>query len=492
MNLNNTSKSSCAPQATPPNVQFDTQLIKRHDLAGPRYTSYPTALQFSESLNGHSFIEQAKKSVDQAQPLSLYFHIPFCAHVCYYCACNKVITNNRARSIPYLATLYKEMAFMAAHFSNNRVVEQLHLGGGTPTFLSHHQLIELMTKTRELFNLRDDDLGDYSIEIDPRECTSDTLKVLRKTGFNRLSLGVQDVNKSVQIAVNRVQSTAWTADLITQARELGFKSINIDLIYGLAHQTKDSFLQTLEQVVAMSPDRLSVFNYAHMPDRFRPQRHIKAEDLPSPAQKLSIQQATIDYLVRAGYVYIGMDHFAKPEDTLALAQHNGQLHRNFQGYTTHADCDLVAMGVSSISQIGNSYYQNSHDLTTYTQLIEERQCAVIKGVSLSEDDKIRRALISQLICHFQLDIKRFNQEQQIEFNQYFSPEIAQLQLLAADNLISLDNQLLSVSSTGRLLIRRICMVFDKYLKKPHKIIASSNMASNRISGTKPANFSRII
>lgn len=502
MNLNNAIKSPLIPLTTAA-VQFDTQLIKRHDISGPRYTSYPTALQFTESLNGHSFIEQAKKSVDVTQPLSLYFHIPFCAHVCYYCACNKVITNKRERSAPYLATLYKEMAFMAAHFSNNRVVEQLHLGGGTPTFLSNQQLIELMAKTRELFNLRDDDLGDYSIEIDPRECTSDTLKVLRETGFNRLSLGVQDINESVQIAVNRVQSTTWTANLISQARELGFKSINIDLIYGLPHQTKDSFLQTLEQVVAMSPDRLSVFNYAHMPDRFRPQRHIKAEDLPSPAQKLSIQQATIDYLMQAGYLYIGMDHFAKPDDSLALAQHNGQLHRNFQGYTTHADCDLVAMGVSSISQIGDSYYQNSHNLTTYTQLIEEQQCAVIKGVSLSEDDKIRRALITQLICHFQLDIKRFNQELNIDFNQYFAPEITQLQRLAADNLISLDNQMLNVSATGRLLIRRICMVFDKYLKKPESIIASSSQSSSSHSishssnattnsHTEPTKFSRII
>lgn len=446
-------------------VSWDLDLIKRHDLAGPRYTSYPTALQFDNQLNADAFIESAKQSLDQTQPLSLYFHIPFCAHVCYYCACNKVITRQRERSEPYLSTLFKEMAFMAEHFSQDRQVNQLHWGGGTPTFLNDSQITRLMDKTRELFNLRDDDLGDYSIEIDPRECSPQTLVTLRKVGFNRISLGVQDVQHKVQAAVNRIQSTEQTVAIIQQAKELGFKSINIDLIYGLPHQTEQSFAETLAVVTKMSVDRLSIFNYAHMPDRFRSQRHIQQQDLPSPAQKLAIQQQTIDQLQRAGYQYIGMDHFAKPQDELSKAQSSGQLHRNFQGYTTHSDCDLVAMGVSAISQIGDIYYQNSHDLTTYTQLIEAQQCAVVRGVSLSDDDKIRRDLITQLICHFSLDIDAFSQKHQLNFSHYFADEIDELKLLAHDKLLSIDQQSIQISAAGRILVRRICMVFDAYIDR---------------------------
>lgn len=444
-------------------VSWDSDLIKRHDLAGPRYTSYPTALQFNNDLNADAFIKSAKQSLDQSQPLSLYFHIPFCAHVCYYCACNKVITRQRERSEPYLQTLYREMAFMAKHFSKDRQVNQLHWGGGTPTFLNDQQITELMAKTRELFNLRNDDKGDYSIEIDPRECTESTLKTLRKVGFNRISLGVQDVQHKVQAAVNRIQSTEETITLIQQAKALGFKSINIDLIYGLPHQTSDSFTDTLASVIEMSPDRLSIFNYAHMPNRFRSQRHINEKDLPSPAQKLAIQQQTITKLAQAGYQYIGMDHFAKPTDELSQAQISGQLHRNFQGYTTHSDCDLVAMGVSAISQIGDLYYQNSHDLKTYTDLVEEKQCAIIRGVSLTSDDKIRRDLITQLICHFNLDIDEFARKHQLDFSQYFADEIAQLKRLASDNLLSIDKQAIQISAAGRILVRRICMVFDAYM-----------------------------
>ena len=444
-------------------VSWDIDLIKRHDLAGPRYTSYPTALQFNNELNADAFIESAKQSLDQTQPLSLYFHIPFCAHVCYYCACNKVITRQRERSEPYLQTLYKEMAFMAEHFSKDRQVNQLHWGGGTPTFLNDQQITELMDKTRELFNLRDDDQGDYSIEIDPRECSEATLINLRKVGFNRISLGVQDVQHKVQEAVNRIQSTEQTIELIDQAKALGFKSINIDLIYGLPHQTHESFADTLATVIGMSPDRLSIFNYAHMPDRFRSQRHIKEEDLPSPAQKLAIQQQTISKLAEAGYQYIGMDHFAKPTDELSQAQISGELHRNFQGYTTHSDCDLVAMGVSAISQIGDLYYQNSHDLKTYTDLVEQKQCAILRGVSLTPDDKIRRDLITQLICHFSLDIAEFEQKHQLVFAQYFTDEVAELERLATDKLLTIDDKTIQISAAGRILVRRICMVFDAYM-----------------------------
>jgi len=443
-------------------VSWNSELIKRHDIAGPRYTSYPTALQFDNTIGANSFLNKAKSSLDVSQPLSLYFHIPFCAHVCYYCACNKVITAQRERSEPYLQTLYREMQTMADHYSQDRQVNQLHWGGGTPTFLSDVQIAQLMQKTRQLFNLKDDDSGDYSIEIDPRECSEQTLKVLREAGFNRISIGVQDVQHKVQKAVNRIQSTQQCAQLIKQARELGFKSINIDLIYGLPHQSVQSFGDTLTQVIAMSPDRLSVFNYAHMPDRFRPQRHINNSDLPSPVEKLNIQQQSIIQLNAAGYQYIGMDHFAKPDDELAKAQRNGQLHRNFQGYTTHSDCDLIAMGVSSISQIGDTYYQNSHDLAQYTTLIETDQTAIVRGVSLSTDDKIRRDLITQLICHFSLDIKAFSQKHNIDFYQYFATEREQLMLLATDKLLSFDEEELTISAAGRILVRRVCMVFDAY------------------------------
>ncbi len=446
-------------------IKWDLDLIKRYDLSGPRYTSYPTAIQFDASLTENDLVMTGQQTADKQSPLSLYVHIPFCAHVCYYCACNKVITRNRAKAQPYLDTLYQEIDRIAQWHSDNRIVNQLHWGGGTPTFISDEQMEELMAKLKSAFNLLDDDSGDYSIEIDPREASPETMKTLRRIGFNRVSLGVQDVNLKVQEAVNRVQPTEQTAAVLQQARELGFKSINIDLIYGLPHQTFESFNETLETIIDMSPDRLSVFNYAHMPDRFRSQKHINAEDLPSPEVKLAILEATINKLLAAGYVYIGMDHFAKPDDELALAQKNGQLHRNFQGYTTHADCDLVAMGVSAISQIGDVYYQNEHDLGAYTSAVEDRQSAIRRGVKLTRDDQIRRAVITQLICHFELDPKQIESQFNIQFDEYFANEKEELQHFEADGLISFEHGLITVTAAGRLLIRRICMAFDIYIPK---------------------------
>ena len=446
-------------------LNWDSALIKRHDIAGPRYTSYPTALQFNQSLNADSLINSAQHTLDNTQPLSLYFHIPFCAHVCYYCACNKVITRQRERAQPYLETLYTEMAYMAEHFSGDRVVTQLHWGGGTPTFLSDGQISQLMDNTRKHFNLLDNDNGDYSIEIDPRECSQNTLNRLRETGFNRISLGVQDVQLKVQQAVNRVQPIHEIAQLMAQARDLGFKSINIDLIYGLPFQSVASFSDTLSQIIKMSPDRLSIFNYAHMPDRFRAQRHINATDLPSPAEKLKIQQQTIALLTAAGYQYIGMDHFAKPDDALSIAQHTGKLHRNFQGYTTHSDCDLIAMGVSAISQIGDTYYQNNPNLSQYTDLVNANNNAIYRGVSLTQDDIIRRDLITQLICHFSLDISAFSAKHQLDFQQYFADELIEIKQLAEDKLVSYDSKRLNITASGRILVRRVCMVFDAYRPK---------------------------
>ncbi len=450
------------------NVSWDLDLIRRYDLSGPRYTSYPTAIQFDSDLTAEQLLAAGRESADRNAPLSLYVHIPFCAHVCYYCACNKVITRNRKKAQPYLDTLYQEMAQLSRWYREERIVNQLHWGGGTPTFISDEQMRELMQALRQHFNLRDDDLGDYSIEIDPREAGHDTLGVLRDIGFNRISLGVQDVNSQVQEAVNRVQPTEQTLAVLERSRDLGFKSINMDLIYGLPHQTEQSFAETLETVIAMSPDRLSVFNYAHLPDRFRSQKHIRAEDLPSAEEKLAILQNSINRLLDAGYVYIGMDHFAKPDDELAIAQANGKLHRNFQGYTTHSDCDLVAMGVSAISQIGNVYYQNEHDISAYSQAVAQQQHAVKRGVQLNADDHIRRAVITELICQFALDKRAIERRFAIDFEQYFANEQDELRQFDADGLIRLQPDSIQVTPAGRLLIRRICMAFDAYIpKKQH-------------------------
>lgn len=446
-------------------IKWDLELIRRYDLSGPRYTSYPTAIQFDPKLSAQDLVTTGQQTSDKNSPLSLYVHIPFCAHVCYYCACNKVITRNRKKAQPYLDTVYKEMEQLADWYSDDRIVEQLHWGGGTPTFISNEQMIELMQKLRDNFRLLDDDSGDYSIEIDPREVDNETLRVLREIGFNRISFGVQDVELKVQEAVNRVQPVEQVAEVLAESRRLGFRSINMDLIYGLPHQTLDSFTKTLDTIIALDPDRLSVFNYAHMPDRFRSQKHINADDLPSPETKLAILETTIQKLMDAGYVYIGMDHFAKPDDELALAQQNGKLHRNFQGYTTHSDCDLVAMGVSAISQIGDVYYQNEHDIALYSSAVKERSDAIKRGVTLTRDDRIRRAVITQLICQFELQMSTVEQQFDLNFQKYFADELAELSHFTEDGLVELEQNSIKVTPAGRLLIRRICMAFDAYIPK---------------------------
>lgn len=445
------------------NFEWNPKLVDRYNLAGPRYTSYPTAPQFHDAFQSDEFTQALINSNASAAPLSLYFHIPFCAKICFYCGCNKIATRDTGRCEPYLEHLIKEMDLVAKHLDTNRPVNQLHWGGGTPTFLSHEQMRELMQETRKRFNLRDDDLGDYSIEIDPREIQSDTLALLREIGFNRVSFGLQDLNPKVQEAVNRVQPRDMTEGAIIQARELGFRSLNLDLIYGLPHQTPETFAATLEEVIEINPDRLSVFNYAHLPERFKPQRRINADDLPSPDDKLKILEQTITRLVDAGYVFIGMDHFAKPEDSLAIAQQEGRLHRNFQGYTTHSECDLIAMGTSSISQVGPTYAQNDYDTESYEAKIGQGRFATIKGMTLSQDDLIRRAAINQLICHFSLDGDFFAKQHKINFANYFAKELNLLKQHQADGLLKKEGNQLEVTPAGRLLIRSICMVFDAYL-----------------------------
>ena len=444
-------------------IKFDLALINRYDKAGPRYTSYPTALELHEGFGDEDYRQQIAKSNAAGGPLSLYFHIPFCDTVCFYCACNKIVTKNRKHAEPYLESLYKEISLLGALFDNQRVVNQLHWGGGTPTFLSFEQMQQLMTVTREHFLLKDDDDCEYSIEIDPRETNSHTIKQLRELGFNRISLGLQDFDPAVQKAVNRIQSEEQTFRVLADAKTEGFKSTNIDLIYGLPLQSVDTFADTLDKIVAAEPDRFSIFNYAHMPTRFKTQRQINEADMPSAEVKLEILQMVGQKLTAAGYVYIGMDHFAKPNDALAIAQREGKLYRNFQGYSTHSDCDLIGFGITSIGRVGDAYIQNVKELDEYEQLIKSNKLPVYKGVTLDFDDQLRRAVITYIICHFELNFSSIEDAFSINFAEYFAKELKDLAPMEVDGLITISATGIQVLSAGRLLIRNVCMVFDKYL-----------------------------
>jgi len=451
------------------NNLFNAELIKRYDKAGPRYTSYPTAVQFHEKFQSNDYQEVAKASNEDLIPcsLSLYFHIPFCATVCFYCGCNKIITNNRKRAEPYLERLHKEIAMHGELYDDDRIVDQLHWGGGTPTFISPDQMQDLMVETAKHFNLRDDDNGEYSIELDPREVKPETLPLLRELSFNRVSLGVQDLNEDVQKAVNRIQPLATTKAVLESARKEGFHSISLDLIYGLPLQTVESFNKTLDEVIQMSPDRLAIYNYAHMPSMFKVQRQINEADLPSANEKLDILHNAVDRMTEAGYVYIGMDHFAKPDDELTIAQKNGSLYRNFQGYSTHSNCDLVAMGVSSISKVGFTYCQNYRDTDAYYKSIDEGRLPVFRGVQLDFDDVLRREVITRLICNFTLDKKVVSERYHIDFDHYFAEELEALKKMQDDGMLCLNKESIEVLPPGRLLIRNICSIFDIY-NRQHK------------------------
>ncbi|MDH0745436.1 oxygen-independent coproporphyrinogen III oxidase [Pseudomonas sp. GD03842] len=444
-------------------LRWDFDLIRRHDLTGPRYTSYPTAVQFHPQVGAFDLLHALRESRKADRPLSLYVHIPFCANICYYCACNKVITKDRGRAQVYLQRLEQEIQMIAGHVGKGQVVEQLHFGGGTPTFLSHVELRQLMGHLRKHFTLLDAHSGDYSIEIDPREADWSTMGLLRELGFNRVSLGVQDLDPLVQRAINRLQSLAETRAIIEAARTLQFRSVNIDLIYGLPLQTPEGFARTVDEVIALQPDRLSVFNYAHLPERFMPQRRIDSAQLPNAEHKLEMLQRTIEQLTGAGYRYIGMDHFALPDDDLAIAQEEGTLQRNFQGYTTHGHCDLIGLGVSAISQVGDLYAQNSSDLTDYQNVIGTDQLATKRGLMCTLDDRIRRTVISRLICHFALDFAPIEAAFGIVFRDYFNEAWPKLLTMAKDGLIQLDAQGIRVTPAGRLLVRSVCMAFDAYL-----------------------------
>lgn len=459
---------------------FDEAIINKYNRSGPRYTSYPTALEFSPIPDGLE--TKILQNREARAPLSLYFHIPFCRHLCYYCACNKIITKKNSDSGDYLQYLMAEIKHKSRLLAtpdegNKPFVKQLHLGGGTPTFLRDEEIIQLWEFLQTQFEFLPEDEGDYSIEIDPRELSDKTLKTLRNLGFNRISLGVQDLDEAVQIAVNRVHSAELIANVLNEARELGFHSINIDLIYGLPHQTSETFEKTVNRIIEMAPDRLSVFNYAHLPERFKAQRQIKEEDLPEPATKLTMLGNTINTLTEAGYQYIGIDHFAKPDDELAVAQREGKLHRNFQGYTIMGDCDLLGFGVSSISQIANAntryILQNDTDLQAYQDNINAVKnnptvMPAIKVIKTSIKDRLREYVIMNLLCHDYIDFKDVNQKFGIDAITYFIEEIQQLGEMQRDRLVDMDAAGIRVLPKGRLLGRNVAMVFDEYLETKHK------------------------
>jgi len=449
---------------------FDKDLIARYDRAGPRYTSYPTAVQFQALFDSGSYIENARASNENLIPqsLSLYFHLPFCSTVCYYCACSKIITRNRDHAAPYLALLHREIELQADLFDGDRIVEQLHWGGGTPTFINRDQMTGLMEYTRALFTLREDDHGEYSIELDPRECDADLVSHLRGLGFNRISLGVQDFDPEVQRAVNRIQSLEETREVIEAAREAGFRSVSLDLIYGLPRQSSGSFQRTLEKIIALEPDRLSIFNYAHMPDRFKVQKQINEAELPDPATKLEIFRNNIRMLTSAGYVNIGMDHFARPGDELTLAQQRGELTRNFQGYSTHGGLDLLAFGPSAISQVGDAFAQNERKVIDWQIAVREARLPIARGLKRSADDHLRAEIISTIMCSGGLDYCSFERDWQFSFPAYFATELERLKPLADDGLMIWTEHGFESTAEGLLFLRAIAMAFDAHLQRDNQ------------------------
>ncbi|WP_291985564.1 oxygen-independent coproporphyrinogen III oxidase [Candidatus Accumulibacter sp. ACC007] len=447
------------------NLVFDPQIIRRFDINGPRYTSYPTADRFVEAFGPDAYqLWLGKRNIGAvSRQLSLYFHIPFCNTICYYCACNKIITKDHGRSAKYLKYLARELALQSSYLEGgDQEVAQLHWGGGTPTFLSHDEMRQLMAATRHHFKLIED--GEYSIEVDPRKVDGATVELLGELGFNRMSVGVQDFDPAVQKAVNRIQSEEETLAVMDAARSSGFKSISVDLIYGLPKQTVIGFSRTLDRVIAASPDRVSIYNYAHLPSLFKPQRRILDADMPSADARLQILSLAIRKMTEAGYVYIGMDHFAKPDDELATAQRQGRLHRNFQGYSTHSDCDLLAFGISSIGKVGPTYSQNVKTLDEYYDLLDSGTLPVYRGIELNADDLLRRSIIQSLMCHFELSIESIEIAHLIEFRKHFATELDDLREMVDAGLVHIDDRWITVLPKGRMLVRAISMVFDRYLR----------------------------
>lgn len=439
---------------------WNSALVKKYNINGPRYTSYPTALALGDSFPVTQ-VKTALAASDQA--LSLYIHLPFCHQLCYYCGCNKVITRHQGKADRYLDALEQEMRSYAP-LTAHRGIENLHLGGGTPTFLTEEQLSRLMAMLKKELNFEPASAHEVSIEIDPRSCSLEKLAHLRALGFNRVSYGVQDFNEHVQIAINRVQSEALVSSLVQESKALGFDSINLDLVYGLPHQNSENFVYTLEKVIALDPDRISLFSYAHLPQRFAAQRKIADAWLPQGEQKQALLLQGIEALTQAGYQFIGMDHFAKASDELAQAQRAGRMQRNFQGYTTHGSDSLLGLGVSSISQVNGAIWQHAKELPDYYEFISHSALPVIKGVRLSDDDQLRAALIAQVICHFELDFADFAHHWDIDFHDYFTQSLPLLREFESDGLIVMRDDCFQVTDEGRLWVRVICSAFDAYLK----------------------------
>ena len=443
---------------------IDPVLIRKYDVSGPRYTSYPTADRFVEAFGETEFRSWlGKRNIGGInQPLSVYVHLPFCDTACYYCACNKVVTSDHGRSAKYIKYLGKELSMVGALLGEDRRIKQLHWGGGTPTFLTREEMGALVGALRGQFEREPD--CECSIEVDPRRIEPGRMAFLAGLGFNRASIGVQDFNPEVQRAVHRIQSEAETRRVIEEARANGFRSINLDLIYGLPHQSLDSFNRTLDAVLALDADRIALYNYAHLPQLFKTQRRIREADLPCPETKLQILTLAIGRLTRAGYLYIGMDHFAKPDDELAVAQRQGRLHRNFQGYSTQPDCDMLGFGISAIGRVGPTYYQNLKSLDEYYAALDDERLPVWRGIELTQDDLVRRAVIQALSCHFRVSLESIELSYLIDFRRYFAGEMEELARLAEDGLVELQPDWIVVTPKGRLLVRAVCMVFDRALR----------------------------
>ncbi|WP_084216944.1 oxygen-independent coproporphyrinogen III oxidase [Xenophilus azovorans] len=441
-------------------------LLRRFDVPGPRYTSYPTADRFVEAFGADDYAQALaqRRQAGRAAglPLSLYVHIPFCHSLCYYCACNKIVTKRHEKGREYLQYLRREIALQVEHLGQGAPVSQLHLGGGTPTFLNDGELAQLMDMLRQAFAFAPQ--GEYSIEVDPRTVDEARLARLAELGFNRLSFGVQDFDPDVQKAVHRVQPAAEVFALVAAARRLGFGSINVDLIYGLPRQNAESFERTLAQVGELRPDRIALYAYAHLPERFKPQRRIDAAELPPAGAKVEMLSRAIASFAEAGYSYIGMDHFALPDDTLAVARRQGRLHRNFQGYSTQPDCDIIGLGVSAIGRVGATYSQNAKSLEEYYDLIGQGRLPVVRGLALTRDDLLRRTVIMALMCQGRVDFEAVGAAHLIDFQRHFAAELEALQSLAGEGLVRVDAHAIEVTPTGWFFVRAIAMVFDRYLQ----------------------------
>lgn len=459
---------SAAETAHEASLVVDPELLRKYGGNGPRYTSYPTADRFVEAFDAKAYRQWlARRNIGGfARPLGLYVHVPFCDTLCFYCACNKIATRDHERAVKYVGYLQREIKLAAAALGDDRRIVKMHWGGGTPTFLGDSESARLMQSIRNSFDL--DPAGEYAIEVDPRKVDAQRIAYLGALGFNRVSIGVQDFNPEVQRAVNRVQSLAQTRNVIESARANGFRSVNLDLILGLPKQTLEGFAYTLERALECDPDRIALYSYAHLPQMFKPQRRIVESDLPRPEVKLELMTNAISRLCEAGYVYIGMDHFAKPDDDLAVAQRKGVLTRDFQGYSTGGDCDLVGFGVSSIGKIGPTYCQNEKSLDEYYSVLDQGELPILRGIELTADDLLRRAVIHALACHFELAKESIEIAHLVEFDKYFAQELEDLKRLEDDGLAELDADWIHVTPRGRLLVRSVCMVFDKYLRAAEK------------------------